>query len=127
MCKLTKPLNLFNIAAKSDFKKVYDYLQEKEDIFAIEFKEMRDSMIKTPYKWRHWKDIEDEKLTETLIELEYDGFAVSEELTTDINSDKLCENIAVFNPNENIKILKHYQYKDIKDEVDAIVRANIQD
>jgi hypothetical protein len=85
-CINARPLNLFNIACDSDIKKI-----EK---LSPEMKEYLDRFHKT--KDRSYQCMESPSLIVSIKKVGFDGFCVEE------NS----ENIAIFNPEECIKIIK---------------------
>jgi hypothetical protein len=94
MCKLIRPLDIFNIASDHDIKKVGENLKGEDLEY---FKRQIDFMRNNKITWRTWTTIEYTPFVKTYIDLGYDGIA--------INEDGI-ENLGIFGKSNSIKILK---------------------
>jgi hypothetical protein len=105
MCRLTKPVNLFNIASDYDREKMVDYLKSQGSEINLEklFNEMKsgDRLI------RSWNVMERLDIIEGYKALGYDGFTATEY----DDEERYTENIALFDVS-SIKILKQFNYLD---------------
>jgi hypothetical protein len=105
MCKLAKPLNLFNIASNHDKQKMLRYLKTEEE--KEEFSKIYEDFSDGSLTWRRWDIMEKREYLIAYKELGYDGFTTSERRLRAETGSKFYENIAIFDP-ENIVILKRF-------------------
>jgi hypothetical protein len=108
MCKLVKPVNLFNIASERDRKLISKYFKSIKMEFNINncYKEMK----KNQSPMRSWSVMEKDFFIKAYHELGYDGFTTTEQLVSrDGEREDYVENISIFDTN-NIKILEKYFY-----------------
>jgi hypothetical protein len=105
MCKLIKPVNLFNIMSTNDRMRMRLYLESidsKDDIMQI-----FNMMIGGERHIRRWNEMERDDLVKGYEALDYDGFTTTERAYADDNDKPYSENIALFDVTA-IKILKQY-------------------
>jgi hypothetical protein len=110
MCKLTKPVNLFNIMASHDLVRMREYLQSiesKDDIMSV-----YQRMLQKDAHVRRWDLMETEDMLKGYRELGFDGFTATERAYADDPGMPFCENIAVFDGN-HVNILKQYTRDDL--------------
>jgi hypothetical protein len=119
MCKLARPLNLFNIASKKDRKDMNEYFRNIDK--TVDVNALYEEMKKGESPMRGWSIMEKYYFREAYYDLGYDGFTVSEQHPTEGSFKKYedyIENISVFNP-DDIIILEKYFY----DRGEGILRS----
>jgi hypothetical protein len=112
MCKLKKPLNLFNIASKYDRQRMDEYLKLTKDTKDINL--YYEMMSEGLAQMRRWNHMENDDFIRGYRELNFDGFTTTEQMKSNDHNIPYTENIAVFDPT-NIMILRQYTNDDLKE------------